>query len=116
MACYDADAQARAVTDAVLAAHEDGQPLREQAVLMRAAGHSRELEVELTYRRVPYVKYGGLRFIDTAHVKDFVAVLRLLANPVDEVAWFRLLQLHADHRQGPRPHPDPARLVGERRP
>ena len=95
VACYDADAQARAVADAVLTAHEDGQALREQAVLMRAAGHSRELEVELAYRRVPYVKYGGLRFIDTAHVKDFLAVLRLLANPADEVAWFRLLQLHS---------------------
>ena len=93
--CYDADAQARAVVEAVLQAHEDGQPLREQAVLMRAAGHSRELEVELSYRRVPYVKYGGLRFIDTAHVKDFLAVLRLLTNAGDEVAWFRLLQLHS---------------------
>jgi DNA helicase II / ATP-dependent DNA helicase PcrA len=92
--CYDAEAQARAVVDAVLHAHEDGQALREQAVLMRAAGHSRELEVELSYRRVPYVKYGGLRFIDTAHVKDFLAVLRLLTNTGDEVAWFRLLQLH----------------------
>ena len=95
VACADADAQARAVADAVLAAHEDGQPLREQAVLMRAATHSRELEIELTYRRIPYVKYGGLRFIDTAHVKDFLAVLRLLTNTGDEVAWFRLLQLHA---------------------
>ena len=95
VACYDADAQARAVAESVLQTHEDGQPLREQAVLMRAAGHSRELEVELTYRRIPYVKYGGLRFIDTAHVKDFLAVLRLLTNTADEVAWFRLLQLHA---------------------
>ncbi len=95
VACYDAEAQARAVAEAVLQTHEDGQPLREQAVLMRAAGHSRELEVELTYRRIPYVKYGGLRFIDTAHVKDLLAVLRLLTNARDEVAWFRLLQLHA---------------------
>jgi DNA helicase-2/ATP-dependent DNA helicase PcrA len=92
--CYDAGAQATAVADSVLAAHQDGQPLREQAVLMRAASHSRELEVELTYRRIPYVKYGGLRFIETAHVKDFLAALRLTSNPVDEVAWFRLLNLH----------------------
>jgi DNA helicase II / ATP-dependent DNA helicase PcrA len=92
--CYDADDQARLVADAVLAAHEKGQPLREQAVLMRSASHSRELELELAYRRVPYVKYGGLRFIETAHVKDFVAVLRVTANPRDEVAWYRLLKLH----------------------
>jgi DNA helicase-2/ATP-dependent DNA helicase PcrA len=94
--CYDANAQAVAVADTILAAHENGQPLREQAVLMRAASHSRELEVELTYRRIPYVKYGGLRFIETAHVKDFLAVLRLIPNAVDEVAWFRLLNLHRD--------------------
>jgi ATP-dependent DNA helicase UvrD/PcrA len=94
--CYDADDQARCVADAVLAAHQEGQPLREQAVLMRSASHSRELELELTYRRVPYVKYGGLRFIETAHVKDFVAALRVSANPRDEVAWYRLLRLHRD--------------------
>ncbi|MEP7021380.1 MAG: ATP-dependent helicase [Pseudonocardiales bacterium] len=92
--CYDAGAQATAVADSILAAHENGQPLREQAVLMRAATHSRELEAELTYRRIPYVKYGGLRFIETAHVKDFLAVLRLTSNALDEVAWFRLLNLH----------------------
>jgi DNA helicase-2/ATP-dependent DNA helicase PcrA len=92
--CYDADDQARRVADSVLAAHEEGQPLREQAVLMRATSHSRELELELTHRRIPYVKYGGLRFIETAHVKDFVASLRVTANPRDEVAWYRLLRLH----------------------
>jgi DNA helicase II / ATP-dependent DNA helicase PcrA len=94
--CYDADDQARRVADAVLAAHEEGQPLREQAVLMRAASHSRELELELAHRRIPFVKYGGLRFIETAHVKDFVAALRVSANPRDEVAWYRLLKLHRD--------------------
>jgi DNA helicase II / ATP-dependent DNA helicase PcrA len=94
--CYDTRAEAEAIADAVLAAHEAGLPLREQAVLMRAASHSRELEAELTVRRVPYVKFGGLRFIDTAHVKDFVAVLKLTTNVNDEVSWFRLLKLHRD--------------------
>ncbi len=94
--CYDTRAEAEAVADAVLSANEAGQTLREQAVLMRAASHSRELEAELTIRRIPYVKFGGLRFIDTAHVKDFVAVLRLTTNPQDEVSWFRLLKLHRE--------------------
>ena len=93
---YDTRAEAQAIADAVLAAHEAGQALREQAVLMRAASHSRELEAELTVRRIPYVKFGGLRFIDTAHVKDFLAVLRLTTNLADEVSWFRLLKLHRD--------------------
>ena len=92
--CYDADDQARRVADAVLVANQEGQPLRTQAVLMRAASHSRELEFELAHRRIPFVKYGGLRFIETAHVKDFIAALRVTANPRDEVAWYRLLKLH----------------------
>ena len=61
---------------------------------MRAAHHSDLLEVELTAGRVPYVKYGGLKFLEAAHVKDFIAAVRLLDNPLDEVAWFRLLRLH----------------------
>jgi DNA helicase-2/ATP-dependent DNA helicase PcrA len=68
--------------------------LRDQAVLMRASHHSDLLEVELTARSVPYVKYGGLKFLESAHVKDFVATARLVDNPTDEIAWFRLLKLH----------------------
>ena len=68
--------------------------LRDQAVLMRAAHHSDLLEIELTARRVPFVKYGGLKFLEAAHVKDFLAGLRLLDNRADEIAWFRLLRLH----------------------
>jgi DNA helicase-2/ATP-dependent DNA helicase PcrA len=82
------------VVDTVLDAAEQGRPLRTQAVLMRAAHHSDLLEVELTARRVPYVKYGGLKFLEAAHVKDFIATVRLLDNPLDEIAWFRLLRLH----------------------
>src|SRR5439155_8030432 len=92
--CHDAGEEARTIGDAVLAAVEDGVALREQAVLMRAAHHSDLLEVELTARRVPYVKYGGLRFLEAAHVKDFLACLRLVANAADEISWFRLLRLH----------------------
>ncbi|MGA3352661.1 MAG: ATP-dependent helicase [Acidimicrobiales bacterium] len=92
--CHDAPSEARAVVDRILDAHEEGMPLREQAVLVRAAHHSDLIELELTARRVPYRKYGGLRFVEAAHVKDFAAALRLLDNPADELAWFRLLRMH----------------------
>jgi DNA helicase-2/ATP-dependent DNA helicase PcrA len=92
--CHDASAEARLVVEDVLEATEQGQRLRDQAVLMRAAHHSDLLEVELTARGVPFVKYGGLKFLEAAHVKDFVAGIRLLDNPLDEIAWFRLLRLH----------------------
>ena len=92
--CHDASAEARIVVDSVLDAAEQGRALKNQVVLMRAAHHSDLLEVELTARRVPYVKYGGLKFLEAAHVKDFIAAVRLLDNPLDEIAWFRLLRLH----------------------
>ncbi len=92
--CHDAAGEARAIVTAILEAHEEGLPLREQAVLVRAAHHSDLVEVELTARRVPYRKYGGLRFLEAAHVRDFVAAARLLDGPRDEVAWYRLLRLH----------------------
>jgi DNA helicase-2/ATP-dependent DNA helicase PcrA len=92
--CHDASAEARLVVDSVLGAHEEGRPFKTQAVLMRAGHHSDLLEVELTARRVPFVKYGGLKFLEAAHVKDFIATVRLLDNPLDEIAWFRLLRLH----------------------
>ena len=69
---------------------EEGVPLKEQAVLFRAAHHSDLLEVELTRRNIPFVKYGGLKFMEAAHVKDTLALLRVLENPHDEVAWFRI--------------------------
>jgi DNA helicase-2/ATP-dependent DNA helicase PcrA len=92
--CDDADSEAGLVAQAVLDAQQDGQPLRDQAVLMRAGSHSNALEVELAVRNIPYVKYGGIRFLDTAHVRDLVAALRVTSNPRDELAWYRLLCLH----------------------
>jgi DNA helicase-2/ATP-dependent DNA helicase PcrA len=92
--CHDAASEARLVVDAVLEGAEQGERLRDHAVLMRAAHHSDLLEVELTARGVPFVKFGGLKFLEAAHVKDFVAGLRLLDNRIDEIAWFRLLRLH----------------------
>ncbi len=91
--CADEDAQVDAVCEHILAHREEGIALREQAVLVRAAHHSDLLELELSRRRIPYVKYGGLRFIEAAHVKDLICLFRLADNPRDELAWFRLLQL-----------------------
>ena len=92
--CHDEASQAREICARVLEAYEDGGALRDQAVLVRAAHHSDILEVELSARQIPYVKFGGLRFTDTAHVRDFLAAARILANPADDLAWFRLLRLH----------------------
>ena len=91
--CADEDAQVDAVCERVLAHREEGIALREQAVLVRAAHHSDLLELELSRRKIPYVKYGGLRFLEAAHVKDLICLFRLADNPRDELAWFRLLQL-----------------------
>jgi DNA helicase-2/ATP-dependent DNA helicase PcrA len=91
--CGDEATQAEAVCSSVLAHREDGVALRSQAVLFRAGHHSTTLEVALGRRRIPYVKYGGLRFVEAAHVKDLLALLRLLDNPWDEMAWFRVLRL-----------------------
>ena len=91
--CLDEPAQSAAVCDTVLAHREEGVPLKEQAVLFRAAHHSDLLEVELARRSIPFVKYGGLKFMEAGHVKDTLAILRVLENPWDEVAWFRVLQL-----------------------
>jgi ATP-dependent DNA helicase UvrD/PcrA len=91
--CLDERDQADAVCASILAHREDGTPLKEQAVLFRAGHHSDVLEVELTRRNIPFVKYGGLKFLESAHVKDALAVLRIADNPRDEVSWFRVLQL-----------------------
>ncbi|MGH3287677.1 MAG: ATP-dependent helicase, partial [Streptosporangiaceae bacterium] len=92
--CHDEATQAREICARILDAVEDGAALRDQAVLVRAGHHSDILEIELSARKIPYVKFGGLRFTDTAHVKDFLAAARILANPADDLAWFRLLRLH----------------------
>src|ERR1700744_806892 len=67
--------------------------LKSQAVLFRTAQHSATLEIELTRRNIPFVKFGGLKFLDSIHVKDVLAVLRWTENPRDRVAGFRVVQL-----------------------
>jgi DNA helicase-2/ATP-dependent DNA helicase PcrA len=89
----DDEGQAHYVVTRVLEARERGVLLRNQAVLFRASHHSDLLELELVRRNIPYVKYGGLKFLEAAHVKDLLAVLRWADNPRNRVAAFRALQL-----------------------
>jgi DNA helicase-2/ATP-dependent DNA helicase PcrA len=91
----DDEAQAQYVVKRVLEARERGVLLRRQAVLFRSSHHSDVLELELVRRNIPYVKYGGLKFLEAAHVKDLLAVLRWADNPKNRVAAFRALQLQA---------------------
>jgi DNA helicase-2/ATP-dependent DNA helicase PcrA len=85
--------QASYIVERVLENREAGTGLKQQAVLFRTSHHSGPLEVELTRRNIPFVKFGGLKFLDSAHVKDMLAMLRFAQNPRDRVAGFRLMQL-----------------------
>ncbi|WP_434480017.1 ATP-dependent helicase [Gemmatimonas sp.] len=89
----DDAAQTAFVVDRLLELHEQGTPLREMAVLFRAGFLSADLEIELANRRIPYEKWGGLKFLEAAHIKDMLAFLRVLENPRDEVSWYRILRL-----------------------
>jgi len=89
----DEPQQTQFVVDRILELHEEGIPLRQIAVLFRAGYMSAELEIELANRKIPFEKWGGLKFLEAAHVKDVLAFLRILENPRDEVSWYRLLLL-----------------------
>jgi DNA helicase-2/ATP-dependent DNA helicase PcrA len=93
VSCDDEDEQTEFVTRQVLDHREAGLALRRQAVLFRASHHSLALELELARRNIPFRKYGGLRFVETAHVKDLMAFLRLAENPRDLMAGTRVLML-----------------------
>lgn len=89
----DGEGEAEYVVESVLFNRESGTPLRQQAVLFRSAHHSDRLELELVRRNIPYVKYGGLKFLEAAHVKDLLAILKWAENPKNEIAAFRVLKL-----------------------
>ena len=93
VAARDEQQQTQFVVDRILELHEEGTPLHEIAVLFRAGYMSADLEIELTNRKIPFEKWGGLKFLEAAHVKDVLAFLRILENPRDEVSWYRLLLL-----------------------
>lgn len=91
----DESDQAEYIVERVLAGREEGLALQDQAVLFRTTHHSDLLQVELSRRNIPFVMYGGLRFLEAAHVKDLLCVLRWAENPRDTIAAFRTLQLFA---------------------
>ena len=89
----DEGVQARYVAERILAAREAGVTLKSQAALFRASHHSAQLEVELSRRNIPFVKYGGMKFLEAAHVKDVIAIFRWCENISDRSAGFRVLKL-----------------------
>src|SRR5256885_15523403 len=89
----DENTQSRFVAQRVLELREEGVALGDIAVLFRSSFHSFDLEIELARRNIPFVKRGGFKFVETAHVKDLLAHLRVIQNPRDAVSWNRLLLL-----------------------
>ncbi|OGL83852.1 hypothetical protein A3B36_01955 [Candidatus Uhrbacteria bacterium RIFCSPLOWO2_01_FULL_55_36] len=90
----DVDAQAGYIIEHIQARADEGVPLQDIAVLFRASFQTLELELALAKHDIPYIKRGGLRYFEQAHVKDVLAFLRVLANPQDELAWKRMLTLY----------------------
>jgi DNA helicase-2/ATP-dependent DNA helicase PcrA len=91
--CEREEDQTDFVVRKILEHYEQGIPLRRQAVLFRVGYWSDHLEVELGRRKIPFHKYGGLKFLEAAHVKDLISFLRILENPRDQLAWSRILNL-----------------------
>ncbi len=89
----DEHMQSRFVAQRILELREDGVELNEIAVLFRSSFHSFDLELELQRRDIPFIKRGGFKFIETAHIKDVLAHLRIIANPTDAPSWLRVLML-----------------------
>ncbi len=87
------NAQSRFIAQKILELREEGVPLGEVAVLFRSSFHSFDLEIELSRTELPFIKRGGIKFIETAHVKDLLAHVRVVANPLDTVSWHRVLML-----------------------
>ncbi len=86
--------QSKFIVEKILDLREEGVSLRDIAVLFRSSFFSFDLEIELAKANIPFQKFGGMKFIETAHVKDVLAFLRIAANPKDVVSWYRVLLLH----------------------
>ena len=91
--CATENLQSQFITGQIKALHRQGMPLQEIAVLFRAGFHSFDLEIELTRERVPFIKVGGFKFTESAHIKDILAHLRVTVNLRDRISWYRLLLL-----------------------
>jgi len=86
--------QSRFIVQKILELREEGVPLTDIAVLFRSSFFSFDLEIELTKANIPFVKIGGIKFVEAAHIKDILAFLRVLLNPLDLVSWYRILMMH----------------------
>ncbi len=93
IAAQNTTLESKFVVDKVLELREEGIALQDIAVLFRSGYISYDLEIELNKAGIPYRKFGGIKFIETAHIKDLISFLRILNNPVDKISWFRVLQL-----------------------
>ena len=91
--CEDDQEQAMLIASRILDLREEGIPLNEIAVLFRSGFHSFQLELELKRRNIPFVKWGGYKFLESTHLKDILAHLRIFQNPYDQVSWLRVLLL-----------------------
>jgi len=91
--CPDENAQSSLVADKILELREEGVGLNEIAVLFRSGWHSNDLEIELASRNIPFVKYGGQKFVEAAHIKDVLSYLRITHNAEDQISWLRALLL-----------------------
>ncbi|MDD2702694.1 MAG: ATP-dependent helicase [Candidatus Omnitrophica bacterium] len=89
----DEHSQSKYIADKILELREEGTELSDIAVLFRSGWHSNDLEIELTNRNIPFVKYGGQKFVEAAHIKDVMAHVRITHNPLDGVSWYRVLLL-----------------------
>lgn len=89
----DENAQSKYIADKILELRETGMELKDIAVLFRSGWHSNDLEIELTNRNIPFIKYGGQKFVEAAHIKDIISYLRIASNIFDAVSWHRALLL-----------------------
>jgi len=89
----DENAQSRYIADKILELRAEGIELKDMAVLFRSGWHSNDLEIELASRNIPFVKYGGQKFVEAAHIKDVISYLRIVYNAADQVSWTRILLL-----------------------
>ncbi|EKO77590.1 MULTISPECIES: ATP-dependent helicase [Leptospira] len=85
--------EAEGIAKILLQKKEEGIPFKKMSVLFRAGWNSNQLELVLAKRNIPFVKFGGRKFIETAHIKDLLSFLKLLVNPLDSVSWVRILKL-----------------------
>ncbi|CAB5116927.1 ATP-dependent DNA helicase UvrD/PcrA, proteobacterial paralog [Olavius algarvensis associated proteobacterium Delta 3] len=93
VATGDENTQSRYIVEKIMELREQQVPLHQIAILFRAGFHSFDLEIELGRENIPFIKYGGFKFVESAHIKDVLAHLKVIANPADRVSWYRILLL-----------------------